>query len=177
MDLAKLKAEHPDLYAEVFALGKAEADTAFAPIKAGLDAKIAELSTDKERLSADNKGVQERILKLEKEDTLRKEQGIKSVAEAVFAGKLKDSGIPERLHSKIRKQLDHEKFVKEGKLDIEAFSAAIVAELKDWVPNESDETEGAILGMSFTKSVGAQDMGNVDKMVERMFKSTGQVTQ
>jgi hypothetical protein len=180
MDLAKLKAEHPDLYAEVLTLGKAEAEAVFAPIKAGLDAKIAELSTEKERLSADNKDVQGRILKLEKEDTLRKEQGVRAVAEAVFTGKLKDSGIPERLHSKIRKQLDHEKFVKEGKLDVEAFSAAIVAELKDWVPSESDEsdeTEGTILGMSFTKSIGAQDMGNVDKMVERMLKSTGQATQ
>jgi hypothetical protein len=181
MDLAKLKVEYPDLYAEIFALGKVEgkteAEASFVPIKAEFETKITGLLAEKEILSVANEDVQKRILKLEKEDTLRKEQGIKSIAEAVFTGKLKDSGIPERLHSKIRKQLDHEKFVKEEKLDIEAFSAAIDAELKDWVPNESDEAEGTILGMSFTKSISAQDMGNVDKMVERMLKYTGQTTQ
>jgi hypothetical protein len=176
MDLAKLKAEHPDLYAEVIALGKAEASTAFTAEKQGLEAKITELSTEKEKLTADNKGVNDRLLKLEKEEGIRKEQGIKATAEAVFAAKLTASAIPERLFPKIRKQLSHEQFVKDEKLDIEAFSAAIDAELMDWAPKEGDETEGSILGMSFTKSV-VPDAGNVDSMVDRMLKSTGQSVQ
>ena len=175
MDLAKLKAEHPELYAEVIALGKAEAGTAFAAEKQGLEAKITELSTEKEKLTADNKGVNDRLLKLEKEEGIRKEQGIKATAEAVFAAKLKESNIPARLHPKIRKQINHDQFVKDEKLDIEAFSAAIVTELVDWTPKEGDEEEGAILGMSFAKSViPAMDD---DAMVTRMLKSTGQSVQ
>ena len=176
MDLAKLKAEHQEVYAEAIALGKAEAETSFVPVKAGLEKQITDLSTEKTKLSADNKDVNDRLLKLEKDEALRREQGIKATAEAVFAGKLKDSSVPERLHPKIRKQISHESFVKDEKLDIEAFSTAIDTELKDWAPKDGDEEEGAILGMSFTKSVGSET-GNVDKMVERMLKSTGQTVQ
>ncbi len=176
MDLAKMKAEYPDLFAEVLALGKKEAEEAFVPIKAGLEAKITELSTEKDKLSVANKDVNDRVLKLEKQETLRKEEGIKAVADAIFAGKLKETTIPERLFSKIRKQLNHETFVKDEKLDIEAFSAAIVTELKDWIPKEG-ETEGSVLGMSFTKSIDGADTTDVDKMVARMLKSTGQAVQ
>jgi hypothetical protein len=176
MDLAKLKAEHPDLFAEVLALGKAEAETAFVPIKAGLEAKITELSTEKDKLSVANKDVNDRVLKLEKQETLRKEEGIKAIADAVFSGKLKETTIPERLYPKIRKQLSHESFVKDEKLDIESFSAAVVAELKDWIPKEG-ETEGSVLGMSFTKSIDGADTTDVDKIVSRMLKSTGQAVQ
>lgn len=176
MDLAKLQAEHPELFAEVVAIGKAEATTAFTAEKQTLEAKILELSTEKSQLSAENKTLDSRLLKLEKEDALRAEQGIKATADAVFASKLKDSTIPERLHSKIRKQISHEQFVENGKLDVTKFSAAIDTELADWTPKEGDEEEGAILGMSFTKS-GGTDMSNVDKTVERMLKHTGQSVQ
>lgn len=177
MDLAKLKAEHPELFAEVIALGKKEAEAVFVPIKAGLEAKVAVLSTEKEALSAANKDVNDRVLKLEKQETLRKEEGIKAVADAIFAGKLKEvTTIPERLYSKIRKQISHEAFVKDEKLNIEAFSAAVVAELKDWVPKEED-SEGSVLGMSFAKSADVVDTTDADKMVARMLKSTGQTVQ
>ncbi|MFA5394430.1 MAG: hypothetical protein WC346_00240 [Methanogenium sp.] len=177
MDLDKLKAEHPELYAQVVAIGKTEAETAFASEKATLNAQITELSAEKTRLSAANKDTNDRILKLEKQEAIRKTEDIRSAADMVFANKVKATEIPERLHAKIRKQLNHEQFVKDEKLDVEAFSAAIDTELKDWIPNEEgDAGESAILGMSFTKSSG-METGNVDKMVDRMIKSTGQSVQ
>jgi len=171
MDLVKLKAEHPELFAEIVALGKVEAETAFAAIKAGLDSQIAGLTADNEKLTADNKDVVTRVLSLEKEAILRKEQGIKMSADSVFTEKVKGTNIPERLIPKIRKQLNHEAFVKDDKLDVSAFSAAVDAELKDWAPAEGDES--SILGMSFAKSTGA-DVGNEDSMVTRMLSHVGQ---
>jgi hypothetical protein len=173
MDLEKLKAEHPELYAELIALGKAEAETAFVPIKASLETQIAGLTADKEKLTADNKDVAARVLSLEKDAILRKEQGIKMSADSVFTDKVKGTSIPERLIPKIRKQLNHEAFVKDDKLDVNAFSAAVDAELKDWIPAEGEES--AILGMSFAKSSGA-DLGNEDAMVNRMLGHVGQAT-
>jgi hypothetical protein len=176
MDLEKLKAEFPELYEQVVSIGKAEASTAFAAEKAALESQIAELSAEKTRLSAVNKDTNDRILKLEKQEAIRKTEAIRAAADSLFANKLRESKIPERLYSKIRKQLDHEQFVKDEKLDVEAFSAAIDTELKDWVSNEGESGEEPILGMSFVKSPGLET-GNLDKIVERMLKSTGQSVQ
>ncbi len=176
MDLEKLKAELPELYEQVVAIGKAEAATAFAAEKATLEAKITELSEEKMRLSAANKDINDRILKLEKQEAIRKTEELRAIADSIFANKLRDSKIPERLYPKIRKQLDHEQFVKDEKLDVEAFSAAIDTELRDWVFSEGESGEESILGMSFVKSPGLET-GNVDKIVERMLKSTGQSVQ
>ena len=170
MDLAKLKADHPDLFAEVFALGKVEAEEAFASERAGLDAQIKTLTADKEKLTADNKDVSTRVLKLEKEEVIRKEHGIKMSADAVFNEKIKGASIPERLIPKIRKQINHEAFVKDDKLDVEAFGAAVDAELKDWAPVEGEDT--TILGMSFSRP---SDEGSADDVVKRMLGHVGQV--
>jgi len=171
MDLAKLKAEHPDVYAEAVAIGKTEANEAFVPIKAALDAQIVGLTADKEKLTADNKDVSTRVLSLEKAAILTKEIGIKASADAVVAEKVKTANIPERLLPKIRKQLNHEMFIKDDQLDVTAFSAAVDAELKDWSPAEGEES--SILGMSFGKS-DTNTLGNEDAMVDRMLGHVGQ---
>lgn len=171
MDLAKLKAEFPDLYAEILALGKAEAEVAFAEVKTGLEAQIQTLTADKERLTADNKDINTRVLSLEKSAILMKEMGIKASADAVVAERVKTANVPERLIPKIRKQLNHESFIKDEQLDVAAFSAAVDAELKDWMPVEGEES--TILGMSFGKTEGA-DLGNEDAMVSRMLGHVGQ---
>lgn len=171
MDLAKLKAEFPDLYAEILALGKAEAEVAFAEVKTGLEAQIQTLTADKERLTADNKDINTRVLSLEKSAILMKEMGIKASADAVVAERVKTANVPERLIPKIRKQLNHESFIKDEQLDVAAFSAAVDAELKDWMPVEGEES--TILGMSFGKTEGA-DLGNEDAMVGRMLGHVGQ---
>jgi hypothetical protein len=169
MDLAKLKADHPELFTEIFALGRAEAEEAFAEVKAGLDSQISALTADKEKLTADNKDISTRVLSLEKTEVLRKEQGIKMSADSVFNEKVKGASVPERLIPKIRKQINHEAFVKDDKLDVEAFGAAVDAELKDWAPVEGDDT--TILGMSFTRP---SDEGSADDVVDRMLGHVGQ---
>jgi hypothetical protein len=171
MTLAELKAAHPELFSEIVALGKAEAEKAFAQIKTDLEAQITALSAEKQSLASLNKETNDRILKLEKEATIRKEEGIKASAEVIFSEVMGKSKVPERLWSKVRKQISHESFVKEDTLDRTAFSAAIETELKDWIPVEGED-DSSILGMSFVKSNPGE--GNADTMVTRMLKSVGQ---
>jgi hypothetical protein len=169
MDLTKLKTEHPELYAQIVAEGKVIAEQAFTATKAALDAKILELTAEKEKFAADNKDIAARILGLEKEAILRKEAGIKMSADTLFADKLKGTTIPARLIPKIKKQINHENFVKDDKLDATAFAAAIDAELKDWAPVEG---ESAVLGMSFSAPSGNDS--SKDAMVTRMLSHVGQ---
>lgn len=170
MDLAKLKAESLALYEEVIALGKQEAETAFAVVKTGLDTTIAQLTAEKTKLSDDNKGTSARLLVVEKENAMRKEGEIRLSADSIFSAKLVAASIPERLYAKVKKQIDYGKFVKDDKLDVTAFSAAIDTELKDWAPVEGEEQ--SVLGMGYSHVAdGAVDS---DAMVDRMLKSVGQ---
>jgi hypothetical protein len=44
----------------------------------------------------------------------------------------------------VKRQVSHEGFVKDGKLDVESFSAAVAAEITDW---ESLGVSQSVLGM------------------------------
>jgi len=175
MDLTKLKAEHPALYEEVILLGKKEAEAAFAPVKEQLEASVTALTAERDQLKEAEKGTNGRLLELEKKTALQEERTIRSLADGIVTAKLKASKVPERLHSKVRKQLDHQAFVKDNVLDQVAFAAAIDTELKDWAV---EEDANPILGMSFTKeeeSVFTEKAG--DEIVARMLKSVGQTVQ
>jgi len=107
MNLDKLKGEHSELYAQVLALGKSEAESSFAEVKSALEAQITTLTTDKMKLSEQNADSETRLLKLEKAEVLRQEESIRFSADSIVAAKLGKSSIPERLHPKVRKQLNH----------------------------------------------------------------------
>jgi hypothetical protein len=171
MDLEKLKAEFPELYAQVFALGKTEAETAFVATKTELESTITALKAENGKLAADNTKVSERLVRLEKQDMIRTEAEIKASADTIFASKMKDASIPVRLQSKIRALLKHEPFVKDDKLDGVAWSAAIETELKDWAPKDGEET--AIMGMNFTAPKEGTD-AEADASVARMLGYVGQ---
>ena len=172
MTLAELKAAHPELFAEIVAIGTAEAEKGFSEVKAALEAQVTALSAEKQSLVTLNAETDKRVLALEKESALRKEEGIKASAEMIFSDLMAKNSIPERLQPKIRKQINHGSFVAEDVLDVTAFTAAIETELKDWLPTEGSD-DSSILGMSFVKSPGTET-ANVDAMVGRMLKHVGQ---
>jgi hypothetical protein len=172
MTLAELKTAQPELFAEIVAIGAAEAEKGFSEVKATLEAQITVLLAEKQSLVTLNEETDKRVLALEKESALRKEEGIKASAEMIFSDLMAKNSIPERLQPKIRKQINHGAFVAEDKLDVTAFTAAIETELKDWLPTEGSE-DSSILGMSFVKSPGTET-ANVDAMVGRMLKHVGQ---
>jgi hypothetical protein len=172
MDLEKLKAEFPELYAQVIALGKTEAETAFTAEKDQLEKQISDLTAERDQLSASNKDVSERLLRLEKTDALRQEQEIKATADALFEARFGACSIPKRLYLKVRKQISHDSFIKDGKLDKTAFTAAVEAELKDWAVPEGEE-EDLVLGMGFSKRETETPLSE-EAIVTRMLAHTGQ---
>lgn len=155
MKLDELKSAHPELFAEIVSLGKAEgkteAETAFAAERESLNAKISGLEAEKVTLSTQLSDTDKRIQKLEKNETLRKEEAIRNSAEGVFSEVMVKHDIPERLRPKIRKQINHESFVADEKLNVEAFKTAIETELQDWLPKEG-ESDSTILGFSTIKN-------------------------
>jgi hypothetical protein len=130
MDLNKFKTENPDLFSQLQKEVEQSVKDMFA-------ADIKEL-TEKLKTQGDQ------LLQFEKMEAIRRENEIALEAKAVWAEKLSQSEIAERLHSKVKRQVSHEGFVKDGKLDVEAFSAAIAAEITDW---ESLGVSQSVLGM------------------------------
>jgi hypothetical protein len=177
MKLDAFKAENPGLFNEIVAIGKSEAEQAFVSIKTDLEKQITTLTADKESLTALSKETTERIQKLEKAEDIRKEREIKATADAIVATALSaQESIPARLHPKIRKNIDHEKFVKDDVLDKVAFAAAVTVELSEWLPKEGEDGESSILGMATVKNEGLA-LGDSDAMVARMLASVGQKTE
>jgi len=179
MDLTKLKAEFPALYEEILLAGKTAAGTEFAAVKKGLEDQITSLTAEKDRLQKDSESTNARLLKLEKITALQEEKAIETQASGIVSTKLKGSKVPERLYSKVRKQLNYQSFVKDGVLDVTSFSAAVDTELKDWVVEGTETETATVLGMSFSKDEAVNTLSDktVDDMVNRMLKSSGQTIQ
>ncbi len=92
----------------------------------------------------------DRLLKLEKKDTIRSEKETANQANSVWTIKLVASDIPEHLYDKVRSMVKHTKFVKDEILDVDAYGKAIDAEIKDWV--EKGVVSSSVLGAGFTAS-------------------------
>lgn len=169
MDLTQLKAEHPNLYAEVLAIGRKEAETEFSAIRLGLEAQVTELSADKAKLTNEVKANEVRLSSLEKSETLRREQEMKSQADSIFLSVMgKNPNIPERLHGKIRKLVNHQSFIKDDNLDTMAFREAVELEAKDWVSSESeDPVQG--FGQSRHTEEGGISLTDADKIADNLF--------
>lgn len=152
MDYLKFKTEHPEEFAKLSAEVLVAAEAKFAEEKKALVAQVEVITEQNTKLTEENKGNEKRLIALEKADAIRAEQALKHSADAIFAEKFKEAGLPERLSEKVRKLTSHNEFVVDGKLDIEAFSAAIDAELKDWT--NGDDT---VLGFSAPGKTAVND--------------------
>jgi len=102
------------------------------------------------------------IVALEKNDMLRSERELKAIADQMVANKLSASEVPERLFAKIRKLLDHNKFMKDDKLDKEAFAEAIDNEIKEF---EDAGVTTSVLGFGTTGRTDEED--NPEKLAEK----------
>lgn len=164
MDIKTLKEQHPEVYKAVVAEATAKKDEELATVTQERDSLKASLDKQKD----DNSALTERVQSLEKNDALRAEKDMKAKADNMVYSALSASKVPARLHSKVANQIDHNKFVSEGKLDEEGFKAAIDAEVKDWEDITSETN--AVQGMSFAKdqNVSSDDSAEDDAMVDRM---------
>ena len=141
MDMEKLKSEHPDLVDQIRAEVTDELTEKFDQQKAELE---NQLKKKDETISSQ----EERVLKLEKAETIRVEKERRDFADRLWETKLAKSNIPEYMYPKIKKMVSYVKFVENDKLDEEAFSAAIDAEIKDWEDSGMDKN---VIGTGFSK--------------------------
>jgi len=172
VDINTLSEKHPDLLKKIQDDAVAAATSAFAIEKKTLEDKLVSVE-------ADNTGLGDKIMQLEKKDTLRDERERKATADAIWTRKLSESNIAEHLFDKIRSHVSHSKFMADGIFDVNAFSTAVDAEITDW------ETRGAttqVMGAGFTnknsvdteaqkqKQLAEQD----DKTANNLLKLAGQ---
>ena len=128
MNAQELREEWPELVAEIE-----------GAVTAKSDAKAATMKNE-------NSALNDKVLKLEKLEAIRQVKEVQSEANMIWASALSGSEIPERLHDKVKVQVSHEKFVKDGLLDRAGFAEAVKAEVEDW------ETRGAtsqVMGTGF----------------------------
>ena len=127
MDLSEFKEQYPELYKQ------------FSDQLEAKDKEIEKLQTKNDELSNSNQELSGRLDKLEKAEQIRHERDLKAHAEGIKDKKLSDSTIPDRLHDKVKRYIDHNRFVdSEGKFDEESFSQKVDEEIKDWTESLSD---------------------------------------
>jgi len=172
MDRDRFIKEQPELYKEIVAEGRTEAEGEFSNEKKGLEVQIGEIKT---QLGERDK----KILELEKKDDIRSENERKAQGIRIWDEKLAESNIPERMYSKVRKHVSYSDFVKEDVLDVESFSKAIDTEIESWV---KDGVNNEVMGSSFiskeqemeTKTLANQEKED-DTRVDNLLKLAGRV--
>ena len=129
MELSELKAKHADLVLAIREEVLAEVKTE----KTTLEKTVADLRTQLQQKDATITSQEERVLKLEKSEAIRREKDRVAEADRIWAEKLEASEIPEHLYAKVKSQVGYTRFVKDEILDVENFSKAVDAEVADWV--------------------------------------------
>ncbi len=180
MDLKELMAKHPDLYKQICDDAAASAvDAASAAaiiVQADLDKVKLENTALTEKLKAADDGntvMTDRVNALEKKDTLRDEAALASAAKDMVTVSLAVSDLPTRVHSKVRKQLDHNAFISEkGALDQEGFQKAIDDEIKDWAVTLAESGSG-VLGIGTQTVPETASAAETTDAAARMAKSLG----
>ncbi len=168
MNIDQFTKDHPELYAEIVKNATDQATASFTKEKTALTGTIDSLTV---KLTESEK----RITELAKKDEIRSEREMASDAEVVWVTKLTASDIPERMFSKVKKNVDYNAFVKDGVLDKAAFADAIDAELKDWEDFKSS-SDNQVQGFGFSaKDVEKQTALDAEnaKLADAMFAMTG----
>ena len=177
MNKNELRETYPELVKEI--VGEAvdtavtEAETKFKAEKDDLSTKIGTLKENNEKLS-------EKVLGLEKKDVIRSEGELSAQAQKIWNSKLAESTIPEHVWDKVSQHVPHVKFVSDGVIDVEKFSEAIDAEIKDW---EGKGVTSSVLGAGFThkqpedENKHALEAESVKGDVDRLVKLAGGKTE
>ena len=168
MDLEKLRKDHPDLVKQIEDALAKTLEEKFSKEKD----KLAEKHTQELEQKED------RILSLEKKDTLRDEREMKTRADQIWSTKLAESEIAEHLFDKIQRHVGHGKFVKDGILDEEAFSTAIDAEIKDWESRGATQQvmgSGALSDSNDSEGeLSTKEQEEIDKETDELLTLAGQ---
>jgi len=159
-----LKEDSPGVYDEIFNAGAAAAVKETDEIVASKDKIIASLKEENEKLVASNKDMTDQVKAFQRKEAMQEEQNMVATANAIVSETLAASTVPNHLHKKVRTILDHSKFVVEGKLDTDAYTAAAKTEVAEW-----EDSSSSIKGIGSKE--GLEDntnSGDTDAVVSRL---------
>jgi len=168
MDLEELKGKHPELFDQIQKEVTDELTKTFSQEKADLE---NQLKKKDETISSQ----EDRILKLEKSETIRVEKERRDLADRIWDTKLSQSDIPEHMYEKVKAMVSYIRFVKDDGLDRDAFSAAVDEEINDW----KDLMVKTVIGSGFSKKQvdgESKETGLAredDEAVDEMLKLSG----
>jgi len=161
MTLDELKEKHPELVTKL------------------TEEVTAKFNDEKKKNDAEMDKMRTIMSELQKDNEIRKENELKANASAIWARCLAESDIPEHLFEKVENMVQYNKFVKDGKFDIDAFTQKVKEEIKDW----EDKGISNVQGFSTTVKGSAGDSEqkaetemakNDDSAVDRMLGYIGQ---
>lgn len=163
MDKKEFEAKYPEIFKAV----QKDAVSAIGVKLTKAEEATTALQTKLDDAQTANTGLNDRVLNLEKADTMRSEKDLQNFANAMVSKSISGSNLPGRVHDKVAKQLDHNKFVKDDKLDKGAFQEAIDAEIKDW--EETLSTDGTVIGSSIVNDQTGLDATDADAVADALF--------
>jgi uncharacterized protein YdaT len=169
MNLEELREKYPDLVAQLSEEVKATLNKEF-------DKEREQFTAEKTALEQKNADNEKRLADLEKKDALREERERENQADKIWNDKLADSDIDDHLHEKVKRMVSFKKFVKDDVLDVEAFSAAIDEEIKDWegkLSNQSVSGMGSVERRADEEGTPANSEEN-SKMSNDLLSRAGQ---
>lgn len=176
MDINEFKQKYPDLFSQVIEegkkSGKEEAENSFSQERQGFQSQLDSVN---QKLTEQ----QEKFASMDKELTLSREAQMKAEADKLFSDIFAGCEIEPRLEDKVRNQINHQKFVKDNKLDVEAFSKAVEEEIEDWekrmpstgVNGFSTSTESEE-GTEENKKFAKENKDTVKNLLERAGQKT-----
>jgi uncharacterized protein YdaT len=144
MNLDELKTKHPDLVEQ---LTTEVTDNVTTSLNKEFDKEREKFTEEKTALESKIEDSENRLAGLEKKDALREGREREAQADRIWDSKLSNSDIEESMFDKVKRMVSFKKFVKDDVLDIEAFSAAIDEEIKDWegkLTNQSTSGLGSV---------------------------------
>jgi len=148
---------------------KQEAQKTAEGVEATHSQEVSALTDEVTALKAENAEQKDALSTFEKKDAVRNEQDMAAQAQGIVANALTASTIPERLHAKVSANLNKDAFVAEGSLDVDAFTAHVTADVKDWEDSLGDTTN-PIQGLGGNGRVdgSSDDTTEDDDIVTRM---------
>lgn len=103
---------------------------------------------EKTKSDKEKETLSDKVAQLEKNDILRTARELSLQADRIFDQCLSQSDVSEHLRDKVKVMVKHTKFVNEDVLDVEKFTEAVQAEIKDW---EEKGATSKVIGTGFAK--------------------------
>ncbi len=177
MTLKELMEKYPELHQqivdEVTESLEAKHEAEKGELQQALTEAVGKVTDQQSTLEEQN----DRLLALEKENTLREEKDRAKSAEAIWTRKLRESEVAEHLHDKVMQMISYKKFIKDEEFDQESFSTAVDEEIKDW---ESRGATKSVMGLGTAtddeklETVPAKDEKTDDEWTDHMLNLAGQ---